>query len=186
MRSSTRDGGVALLLIDFINPLDFDGGERFAPRALKAAQRTAKLKARVKARGVPAIYANDNFGDWRAEFNSIVESCIAADTPGCALSKVLRPEPDDLSVLKPRHSAFYGTPLEFMLDELKVRRLILTGLAADVCVLFTAHDAYLRKFELWIPADCVASERDADRLLTLDHVRRKLKARTAASTSKAG
>jgi nicotinamidase-related amidase len=72
-----------------------------------------------------------------------------------------------------------------MLDELKVRRLILTGIAADVCVLLTAHDAYLRKFELWIPADCVASERDADRLLTLDHVRRKLKARTEASTSQA-
>jgi nicotinamidase-related amidase len=99
VRSHQRDGGVALLLIDFINLLGFDGGEHLAPRALKAARRTAKLKARVKARGEPAIYANDNFGDWRAEFNAIVERCIAADAPGCALAEVLRPEPDDLSVL---------------------------------------------------------------------------------------
>jgi nicotinamidase-related amidase len=88
---------------------------------------------------------------------------------------------DDYPVLKPRHSAFYGTPLEFLFDELGVRALIITGIAADNCVLFTAHDAYLRRLELWIPRDCVASVRDEDRSRALLHMRRVLKADVRAS-----
>ena len=97
--------------------------------------------------------------------------------------ELLQPAADDLSILKPRHSAFYGTPLEFLLDELKVRRLILTGIAADICVLFTAHDAYLRKFELWVPSDCVAAESNIACRDAMLHMRTVLKATTATSSA---
>ena len=168
----------ALLLIDFMNPLDFDGAQSLAPRALKAARRAALLKKRMVASRAPVIYANDTFGRWESDFDAIVAECERRGGESAAMAKLLAPTRDDRSVLKPRHSAFFGTPLDFLLDELGVARLVLAGLAADSCIMFTAHDAYLRKYELWIPADCVASEKDAWRRDALAYMARVLKART--------
>ena len=166
----------ALLLIDFMNPLDFDGANALAPRALKAASSTAKLKQRMRAQRAPIIYANDNFGRWEADFNAVVADCERRGGTSATMARLLAPAADDRSVLKPRHSAFFGTPLDFLLDELDVGRLVLTGLAADSCVMFTAHDAYLRQYDLWIPSDCVASEKEAWRRDALAYMARVLKA----------
>lgn len=167
---------VALLLIDFMNPLDFDGARALAPRAVRAAARAAVLKARMRAAGAPVIYANDNFGRWESDFNALVDECLARGGNSGRMAELLRPSRGDRSILKPRHSAFFGTPLKFLLDELRVGRLVLAGLAADSCVMFTAHDAYLRQYALWIPGDCVASEKDAFRRDALAHMARVMKA----------
>jgi nicotinamidase-related amidase len=167
----------ALLLIDFMNPLDFDGAQFLASRAVRAATRAAALKKRMHTRGAPVIYANDNFGRWESDFNAVVDACKRRGGASAAMATLLAPSPDDRSVLKPRHSAFFGTPLDFLLDELGVGGLVLAGLAADSCIMFTAHDAYLRKYDLWIPADCVASEKDAWRRDALAYMARVLKAR---------
>ena len=173
--------GTALLLVDFMNPLDFDGADALAPHAVLAARCAARLRARMRSDGVPIIYANDNFGRWESEFSAVVASCEKRGGASSTMARLLAPEPGDRSVLKPRHSAFFGTPLDFLLDELEVSRLVLTGLAADSCIMFTAHDAYLREFDLWIPADCVASEQDAWRDDALAYMARVLKARVDPS-----
>lgn len=173
-----RPSPVVLLLIDFINPLDFDGGAELAPSALAAANATLALKRRVARQGVASIYANDNYGVWRSSFEGVCRLCRTRGGIARRLATLLAPEPGDYTVLKPRHSAFYCTPLPLLLDQMKARRLILTGLAADNCVLFTAMDAYVHGFRLWIPADCVASEDDAFRVRALDYARRVLKADT--------
>ena len=167
----------ALLLIDFMNPMDFEGARAMAPRAVRAAARTAALRARLRRRRVPVIYANDNFGRWESDFAGVVASCRRRGGASAAMADLLAPAADDRSVLKPRHSAFFGTPLEFLLDELGIGALVLAGLAADSCIMFTAHDAYLRKYDLWIPGDCVASERESYRRQALAHMERVLKAR---------
>jgi nicotinamidase-related amidase len=177
---ATRQGTrarTALLLIDFMNPLDFDGARSLAPRAVKAATHAAALKKRMHAQRAPIIYANDNFGRWESDFHAVVDDCKRRGGASAAMATLLAPGADDRSVLKPRHSAFFGTPLEFLLDELGVDKLVLAGLAADSCIMFTAHDAYLRKYALWIPADCVASEKDAWRRDALAYMARVLKAR---------
>ncbi len=171
----------ALLLIDFMNPLDFEGAEALARRAVAAAKRTAALKARLRASRVPVIYANDNFGRWESDFEAVVEHCLRRGGASARMAELLSPGAGDRSILKPRHSAFFGTPLEFMLDELSVNHLVLTGLSADSCIMFTAHDAYLRKYDLWIPADCVASERESFRHAALAHMARTLKADVSES-----
>ena len=89
---------------------------------------------------------------------------------------MLRPTPEDLSVLKPRHSAFYNTPLEFLLEELKVSSLIIAGLSTDICVLATAQDAYVHKFEVRVPSDCSAADTAAHEQAALDLMRRTMKA----------
>lgn len=181
-RPKPRAGRRALVLVDFINLFDFPHSEKLARRALKAAQRTAKLKQRMAAAKSPIIYANDNFGHWRSEFSRLVEDCLARGGVSAEIARILHPEPDDFVVLKPRHSAFYGTPLEFLLEELQVDSLVVTGLSLDICVFATAQDAYVRKFKLWVPSDCVAADTSEHEQHALDHLERTMKADTRAST----
>jgi len=168
----------ALLLVDFINLLNFDGAEKLAPRAIRAARATVRLKARAAAARIPCIYANDNFGDWTSEFSTLTARCSRKHGAAGTIARMLAPARGDLAVLKPRHSAFYGTPLDFLLDELGVSSLLIAGLAADICVLATAQDAYVRKYRLWIPSDCVASSTVKYERASLEHMARTLKANT--------
>jgi nicotinamidase-related amidase len=172
---------VALLLIDVINALDFEGGEELLRHALPAAEKIAALKRRAKQAGVPVIYVNDNFGKWQSDFKKILEHCLKEDSRGKPLAELLRPEEDDYFVLKPKHSGFFSTTLDILLDYLGVRTLVLAGLTGDICVLFTAHDAYMRDFNLVIPSDCVASNDPAENEYTLEKMHRLLDADTRPS-----
>jgi nicotinamidase-related amidase len=147
-----------LLLVDFINPLDFPGGENLAAPALAAAKATAKLKARLEKEGVAAIYANDNYGVWQSDFHSLVSSCLGMEGPAGEIARLLYPQANDITVLKPRHSAFFGSPLELLLTEMDAQDLVICGLATDICVQLTAMDAFLREYRIWVPSDCTAAE----------------------------
>jgi nicotinamidase-related amidase len=89
---------------------------------------------------------------------------------------LLKPEEDDYFVLKPKHSGFYSTNLDILLRYLAVKRVIITGIATNICVLFTANDAYMRDFELLVPSDCVAANQEADNRYALEQIRTVLKA----------
>jgi nicotinamidase-related amidase len=181
-RPATPTSSVALLLIDVINDLAFDGGEDLLQQAQPMAEAIAALKRRAKAANIPVIYVNDNFGHWRSDFPTIVEYCMRPGVPGRETTALLRPEEDDYFVIKPRHSAFYQTSLDLLLKYLQVHTLILTGMAADMCVLFTANDAYLREFAVIVPADCCAAESEPYRSQALDLIERVLKGDIAQST----
>ncbi len=181
VRRTSNRARQALLLVDFINPLEFTRDRSFIQRALNAARATAVVKARLKARKTPVVYANDHWGAWTQSLEALAGELAVRRVPGHELASILAPERDDFTILKPRHSAFYGTPLEFLLDELNVDSLVIAGIAADNCVLFTASDAYVRQFRVWVPANCVAAERDADRVWALAHMKRVLKARVGAA-----
>ena len=120
---------VALLLVDVINDLDFEGGELLAEPAEAAAKRIASLKQRARESGIPAIYVNDNFGKWRSDFKKLVTHVIEDDTRGKAIAELLRPDADDYFVLKPKQSGFYSTSLDILLKHLGSETLILTGWA---------------------------------------------------------
>jgi nicotinamidase-related amidase len=167
---------VALLLIDVINDLEFETGEQLLKYAAPMAKRIAALKKRAREAKVPVIYVNDNFGKWQSDFNKILTHCLEDDVRGKPLAEQLRPEEDDYFVLKPKHSGFFSTTLDTLLEYLKARTLILTGVTADICVLFTANDAYMRDFNLVIPSDCVASNSPDENEHALDLMKRVLKA----------
>jgi nicotinamidase-related amidase len=152
----------ALLLVDTINDLEFEGGELLLPGAVAMAGRLADLKRRAKRDGIPAIYVNDNFGRWRSDFRQQVAHCLDDGVRGEPVARLLAPEDDDYFVLKPMNSAFHETPLDLLLRHLGARTLILTGVAANICVLFTANDAHMRGYRVIVPEDCVASETAGD------------------------
>lgn len=170
-----------LLIIDMINEFTFDGAEKLFPAVEQTAQHIAMLKQSVKATGLPVLYVNDNFGKWRSDFRTLVNRCVEDGCRGKRIAEALRPDKDDYFILKPKHSGFFATPLELLLRHLNIRRVVLTGVAGDNCVLFTAADAYMRNFDVVVPADCTVSiNPDANRS-ALEHMRHTLKADTAPS-----
>jgi nicotinamidase-related amidase len=173
---------LALLLIDVINDLEFEDGEKLAAAAEPVAGNIARLKREAKTNGVPCLYINDNFGQWQSDFKHLVSSCLRDGVRGAPVVQQLVPQRDDYFVLKPRHSGFFQTPLDLLLRDLGARKLILCGLTTDSCVLFTANDAYLRGFEIIVPADCSAAVTTSRHAAALGQMRRTLKAATNDST----
>ncbi len=166
----------ALLLIDVINDFEFEEGEQLLELALPVGKTIAELKKRAKAADIPTIYVNDNFGRWQSDFKRIVAHCSRDDAKGKSFVKLLPPDDDDYFVLKPKHSGFYSTTLELLLTHLGAKNLILTGIAGNNCVLFTANDAYMRDFKLFIPADCVVSNTEQENEHALKQMETVLKA----------
>ena len=171
----------ALLLVDVINLFDFSGGAAFAQRALRPARNIERLRARAHRAGVPILYVNDNWGRWRSDFKAIVADCSRADRPGAPIARLLTPTPGDFFVLKPHLSGFHETPLDTLLRLGEVQTLIITGFAADNCVLFTAAEAHMRNYNVVVPSDCCASEHDRERRHVLLKMRKFLDADTSAS-----
>ncbi len=143
---------VALLLIDVLTTFQFPDGDAILRGALGMRDALVKLKARTRAAGIPTLYVNDNFGDWRSEKEVLMGRCLEA--PGAEFVRPLLPDSEDYFVLKPMHSAFYMTPLEVLLQHLEVETLIVTGLTSNSCITVTAHDANMRGFDIYIPPDC--------------------------------
>ncbi len=172
---------VALLLIDVINDFEFEGGNSLFELAMPVAKRIAELKNRARKFGIPAIYANDNFGKWQSDLNKIVAHCLGDGVRGKSFVELVLPEEDDYFVLKPNHSGFFCTTLELLLKHLGATQLILTGIAGNNCVLFTANDAYMRDFKLLVPSDCVVSETEEESRYALKQMERVLKADITSS-----
>lgn len=173
--------GTALLLIDVINDLAFKGSEPLVVQAEAMATAVARLKRRAAAAGVPVLYVNDNFGQWRSDFRRTVAHCTARSSPGRRVSVRLRPTSRDYFVLKPKHSGFFDTSLDTLLEALHVRRVILTGIAGNICVLFTANDAYMRDIRIFAPRDCLVSNTAADNEYALRQIETVLKGNVTRS-----
>jgi nicotinamidase-related amidase len=175
--------GTALLLIDVINDLDFPDSDALVAEAEAMAKRLAALKRRASAAGLPCIYINDNFGQWRSDFRQTVAHCTSPSVPGRRVSRQLRPTKRDYFVLKPKHSGFFDTTLDTLLEALRIRRVILTGIAGNICVLFTANDAYMRDLRLFAPADCIVSNTRQENEHALQQIASVLKGTIADSTA---
>lgn len=167
---------VALLIIDLMNEFSFEGGEELRAKAQLLAPPLFALRAQVEEAGGVIVYVNDNFSEWHSEQSTIVSR--ARDAGIGALGE-LAPRETDYFIIKPQFSGFYATNLPVLLPKLGVSRLILTGLAADICVLFTAADAHMRDYALWIPADAVVSPSDTRKEAALDIMKESMGAQTA-------
>jgi nicotinamidase-related amidase len=171
----------ALFLIDVINDLDFEDSDSLVAQAEPMAVKLAALKRRAAAAGIPCIYVNDNFGKWRSDFRQTVAHCTARSSPGRRVSRRLRPTKNDYFVLKPKHSGFFDTTLDTLLAALHIRRVILTGIAGNICVLFTANDAYMRGLKIFAPSDCIVSNTPEENEHVLKQIETVLKGNLTTS-----
>lgn len=167
-------GHTALLLIDVINDLEFEHGDLLLKNAHSIVQPVNHLREKAYRYHIPVIYVNDNFGQWQSKMEQIIERCT--NGRGQPIVEALTPMKDDYFIVKPKHSGFFSTPLSTLLNDLEIDTLILTGMAGNICVLFTANDAYMRGYNLFIPADCVASNAEEDNQYALRLMKNTLKA----------
>lgn len=181
-----RQGGAGravVLALDLLSDFSFPDGPRVR-RALQArAGAIRKLLERAREHAIPVIYANDNLGAWRSDSAALLSHCTQARMPGAELVLSLAPEAGDEIVLKPRHSAFFGTPLETLLDQHDADTLIITGVSGESCVWMTACDAHTRGFSLIVPRDGIAGASARDLRAALTGLRDVLKARLPARGS---
>ena len=147
----------ALLIVDVMNHFDFQGGAALAKQAAGLAHRVRELRDRFDAECRPVIYCNDNWTEWHGDFADLIAACRGQGGMSALLAERLSPQPGHYYILKPRHSAFMATALSRLLDQLRVDRLVITGIAADSCVLATAMDAHMRDYPLWVPRDGTAA-----------------------------
>ncbi|HEV7610682.1 MAG TPA: isochorismatase family cysteine hydrolase [Steroidobacteraceae bacterium] len=171
----------ALLIIDMISDFEFEDGAAVARAALPLARTIAKIRAVATARGAAVLFVNDNLGDWHSDFRQMLSRCRAEGCIGAAIIEALQPSASDYFVLKPTHAGFYGTPLDHLLDKLGVETLVITGISAHQCILFTANEAYLRQYKLVIPSDCVAAKTSRQKQFALEYFKSVLHADTRPS-----
>ena len=168
----------ALLIIDMISDFNFADGERLATHAARVVSNMARLKTRFTAEALPVVFVNDNYDRWDASFDDLVSWARRDDSGGRTMVEQLQPATGDLFVLKPQHSGFYQTPLPSLLESLEVGKLVIIGVAGDSCVLNTAMDAHMRKFDLWVPCDAVASVTPERNQRALAHLRESVQVHT--------
>lgn len=173
---------VALVLIDVIGDFEFEDGEKLFKNALPMSENLSALKRKAKQAKIPVIYVNDNYGKWQSDFKKLLAHSLDKSVRGSRIAERLKPDEDDYFVLKPKHSGFFSTTLEILLEHLQAKTLVLTGVATDICVLFTANDAFLRDYKIVVPSDCVAANEEETSRRTLEYIERVLKADTRPST----
>ncbi|MCY1032384.1 cysteine hydrolase [Corallococcus sp. BB11-1] len=172
-----RRSDTALLIIDVINDLDFPGGENVLPWARRMVERLAPFAQQMRQAGVPVIYVNDNFNLWRSNFADVYKHCTRRGSRGRMIARALKPSPDDYFILKPKHSAFFATSLVPLLEHLGTKKLMLAGIATNLCVFFSAHDAHMHEYKITVLSDCCCAESDKDHDLALDQLQRFLRVR---------
>ncbi|SHG71418.1 isochorismatase family cysteine hydrolase [Ornithinibacillus halophilus] len=146
----------ALLFIDLINDFQFDGGEKLYVHTKQILPNLIKLKKFAIEKNIPIIYVNDHYKLWTSDADTIIDHCYNEKSK--EIIDALKPDEQDYFFIKPQHSAFFQTPLKSLLNDLDKTHLIIAGIAGDICVLFTAKDAYMYQFTMSIPNNCIASE----------------------------
>ncbi|MEW2544249.1 isochorismatase family cysteine hydrolase [Streptomyces sp. NPDC047002] len=144
----------AVIVIDMINTYDHADAELLLPSARRAVPAVVRLIERARERGAPVIYVNDNFGEWRSHHGEILDTALSG--AHADLVEPLRPDEQSLFVIKARHSIFYETPLAYLLTQLGVGRVVLSGQVTEQCVLYSALDAHIRHLDVAVPRDAVA------------------------------
>jgi nicotinamidase-related amidase len=144
----------AVVVIDMINPYEHEDADRLVESVRTTLPVMVRLVERATAEDVPVIWVNDNFGAWRSNRDDLVAS--ARRGRHADLVESIAPGPDSLFVVKVRHSVFFQTPLEYLLSQEGIDRLVLIGQVTEQCVLYSALDAHIRHLEVCVPSDAVA------------------------------
>jgi nicotinamidase-related amidase len=146
--------GTALLVVDMLNPYDHEDADKLIESVEGVVAPIRRLLDRAADESVDVIYVNDNYNDWNSSEEELARRALAGRR-GDLVEPVL--PPDDASfVIKARHSVFYGTPLEHLLHERGIDRVVLSGQVTEQCILYSALDAYVRRFEVAVASDAVA------------------------------
>jgi nicotinamidase-related amidase len=182
MRMTKARPKQALLVLDMISEFDFPQWKRVLKESRRIAPAIGRLQQRARNAGVPVIYVNDTRGDWESDQTAFIKRCRSEHARGRAVVEIVCPQPEDYFIFKPRHSGFYSTPLETLLQLRSIEELILTGTTSHQCVLFTAIDGYVRDYRIVVPSDCIGAPTAVQTSHALFILKQSTRARTPHSS----
>jgi nicotinamidase-related amidase len=148
----------ALIVVDMVQTYDFSDGDKLAANAEKMLPALKRALEKAREAGALIIYVNDSFGDWSTDRQRLVAQASQGDH--AHLVEEIAPDEDVLFVLKARHSIFFQTPLDYILDDNEIEHLVLVGQATEQCILYSALDAHIRHRPISVPKDAVAHIHD--------------------------
>jgi nicotinamidase-related amidase len=154
-RHDDDGGATALLVVDMLNPYEHPQADRLAERVGEALPGIRTLLRRAADEQTPVVYVNDNYGDWNSSPEELAKQAMDGAHP--KLVEPVLPGEGQSLVVKARHSTFYETPLEYLLDQLGASRLVFSGQVTEQCILYSALDAYVRHFDVVVAIDAVAA-----------------------------
>ncbi len=166
----------ALLVIDMLNDFVVKGAPLEVPGARGIVGNIKRETNKVRRNQIPVIYCCDRHSKDDREFEVWPPHAVKG-TRGAEVIDELRPRKGDIVIHTRTYSSFYRTALERTLKGLGVRHLILTGVATNICILYTAVDAYMRGYEVSVPEGCVAAFSTEDHRFALRQIRETLKPR---------
>ena len=172
----TEERKRALLVIDMLNDFVKEGAPLEVPDTRKIVDNIRKRVEKARAEGVPVIFLCDNHSKDDPEFKVWPQHAVEG-TDGAEVVEELKPMEDDLIVPKTTYSGFYDTELDSVLKGLGVEKVILTGCVTNICILYTAVDAFMRGYYVSVPEDCVAGLEDGDHRFALKQINKLLKPR---------
>jgi len=147
--------GTALVVLDMLNAYEHEEGEDLAGGVAAALDGVRTLLDRAHEAEIPVVYVNDNHGDWNSSSEELAQKALDGRHP--ELVEPILPREGDLFVIKARHNGFYETPLEYLLGQMRVDRVVFAGQVTEQCVFYSALDAYVRHFRPAIATDAVAA-----------------------------
>ena len=145
----------ALLLVDVINDFRHEDGEKLLTSFRERLDALTTVISGARDGGIPVVYANDNRGVWDGDRDRLVHEAL--DGLGSDVVAAVAPREGDRFVVKPRYSGFDHTPLEIILRDLEIDRILLAGAATEGCVVQTAIDGRELGFKITVLADACAS-----------------------------
>lgn len=151
---NTGQNRTALIVVDMINAYEHRDAGQLIPSVERALPQMQRLIRRARDEDVPVIYVNDNFGRWRSHHDEILDTVLRG--PHADLVEPIRPDEESMFVVKARHSIFFQTPLEYLLFQRGIERIVLCGQVTEQCVLYSALDAHIRHLQVCVPQDAVA------------------------------
>lgn len=155
MAGKRQSEGTALVVLDMLNAYDHDEGEELARGVAAAIDGLRTILDRAHEAELPVIYVNDNHGDWNSSSEELAAKAMAGRHP--ELVEPILPAEGDSFVIKARHDGFYETPLEYLLGQMRVDRIVFAGQVTEQCVFYSGLAAYVRHFRPAIATDAVAS-----------------------------
>ena len=160
MNAKTRDTAIVVvnLLVDMV-----ERAKPFPmpPEYAEILERTVQFIQSAREAGYPIIYIQDQHREGDKEFTdfSVGQPHAIRDTEGAQLISQLSPVGEsDYTVGKRRFSAFFGTDMDLYLREEGIRRLVIVGRPSNVCALYSASDAFIRRYEVVAISDCLYSK----------------------------
>jgi nicotinamidase-related amidase len=147
-------GRTALIVVDMLNPYEHPDADKLVQSVEQALPNMVALRDRADDEGAFIMYVNDNHDDWESDRRQLVDAAMNGARPD--LVEPILPREEDLFLAKTRHSIFYSTPVEYILDREGIDHLVLVGQVTEQCILYSAEDAHLLHLDKTVPRDAVA------------------------------